>query len=479
MPGAIGRALSATRFERKARLIARQQAHVSRRARRFRPGRIWSAAILVWACVASVAEAAEFDFGVGLSAAYESNIARVETSPQSEITESLLGGLFFRENTGDVSGRIQALAARRHFVNHTFSDDTIGFLDGTGTWVIRPQRFNWLVEDTFRMVQTSILAPETPANVSPSNAFSTGPDLIFPFSSVNSILLGGRYGRFDIKYSNADNQRVTGYLRGLHALSPLTKISLNFEVARVNFVPESQTYSSIFREDYYVRFENNSALNATSIILGTSRATTYGGGLPVEPSRLAALTLSQTLTTQSKVRFAFADQLSDIYSDLIAGISGSAAPRETGVVAVVPSPLATGDIYHSTRGELGYAYDGTRFGYSLKAGDRRVDFVNDDINNYQEGYGSFVLLWSPSSAMRFDANTYLSNRNYVNLSRRDVDRTYGADVIFRPGRTMTAMLAFARFVRQSTLDLNSYVDNRVTLTLAYGTNPADLDALRR
>jgi hypothetical protein len=174
-----------------------------------------------------------------------------------------------------------------------------------------------------------------------------------------------------------------------------------------------------------------------------------------------------------------ADQLSDIYSDLIGGISGSGAPRETGVVAVVPSNFATGDIYHSTRGDLSYQYNGTRFNSTFRAGARRVDFINDNINDYREAYGTFMLMWVPSYALRFDINTYYSNRNYYNLDRTDVDRTSGADAIFRANRNMSVILTFARFVRDSTAALNSYVDNRVTLTLGYGTNPADIETLRR
>jgi hypothetical protein len=479
MPGAVGRATGATRFERNARPTEGERGHTSRP--RVEYGCIW-AAVLAGAFVALPARAAEFDYGVGLTVGYESNIGRVEVNPQSEIVESLLGGIFFRENTGDLAARVQALAVRRHFVKKTNADDTLGYLDSRGTYVVTPQRFNWLVEDTFQMVQTTITAPGAPSNLTQSNAFSTGPDFIFPISSVNSILMGGRYGRFDIKNSNIDNQRVSGYLRGLHQLSPLARVSLNYEAARVQFEPGAQIYSAIFREDGYVRFENDSALNTTSVILGASRATTYGGGLPVEPSRLAIVTLTQTLSTQTKLRLAFADQLSDVYSDLIAGITGSTAPREVGVTKVVAgpaTPFATADVYHSTRGDLGYSYEGTRFLYTLRGGERRVNFINDDINDYIERYGSAVLSWIPSAAMRFDVNGFSSSRDYGNIGRTDVDRTYGAAVLFRPNRNMTVALTYARFVRQSTVDFASYIDNRVALTVGYGSNPADIENLRR
>ena len=479
MPLAVGRT-GAHRFERSARSNADARVRATRS--RFDKARIWRAAALAGVCITLPTQAAEFDFGVGLSAAYESNINRVETDPQSEIIESLLGGIFFRENTGDLTTRVQALAIRRHFSRGTNADDTLGFLDGRGAWTISPQRLNWVFEDTFQMLQTSITAPDTPSNLTQSNAFSTGPDLIFPLSPVNSILAGGRYGRFDIKNANTDNQRVSGYLRGLHQLSPLAKVSLNYEAAKVNFEPGAQLYTSIFREDAYVRFENNSALNSTSVSLGESRATTYGGGQPVEPSRLAIVTFAQTLSTQSKVRIAFADQISDIFSDLLASITGSTAPREIGVAKIVAdptTPFATGDVYHSTRGDVGYSYEGTRFMYTLRGGERRVDFINDDVNDYLEKYGSFVFFWLPTATIRFDLNGSFSSRDYSEIGRTDVDRVYGAAATFRPNRNVTVALTGARFLRHSTVDGASYLDNRVALTVGYGTNPADIESLRR
>jgi hypothetical protein len=44
---------------------------------------------------------------------------------------------------------------------------------------------------------------------------------------------------------------------------------------------------------------------------------------------------------------------------------------------------------------------------------------------------------------------------------------------------MTVALTYARFVRQSTVDFASYIDNRVALTVGYGSNPADIENLRR
>jgi len=429
--------------------------------------RIWCTAILGWAC-ATPTHPGESGFGIGLALAHDSNIFRVETNPQGEWTQSLLAGLFFRENTIDVTARVHAQVERRHFYHHTFSDDTGGFLDGATVWTILPRQFNWTVEDTFREVQIDVTAPNTPSNLTKSNTLSTGPDFTFPLSSTNSAVLGGRYGRFDIKNSINDNQRYTGYVRGVHALTPQSKISLNYEAARVYFEPGAQLYSKALRKDWFGRFENRSAMNTTTIDIGTSRATTYGAG-PDVGGRLARATFSETLSSQSTVRIALSDQVSDTYTDLLGGVTISTAPRDPAVVVLNPSAFASGDLYHSKRGDLGYANNDGRFGYTLQGFWRRVDFVTQDDNDYLEKGGAFLWSWVLSGSMRFGASGAYSMRAFANIDRQDTDRTYGVTATYRLNSNVTVATDIGRIKRQSTVPLQGFVDNRVVLVLGYSS----------
>jgi hypothetical protein len=333
--------------------------------------------MLGWACAAPI-HAGESDFGVGLSLAHDSNIERVETNPRSDWTEVLMFGLFYRENTADVTARVLAQVESRRFIRSSFANGRGEFLDGAMVWTISPKRLTWTVADTFREVQVDIVAPSTPSNLTKSNSLSTGPDFTYPLSARDSVVMGGRYGRFDIKNSTSDSRRYLAYMRGVHALSAQTKLSLNYEAGRSYFEPGTQPFPKILREDWFGRYENLSALNSTTIDLGTSRVT-RSGGAPLESGRFARLILSEALSRQSSLRLALSDQISDTYSDVIAGVAGSAVPRDPGAGVFNGADIASADLYHSKRGELVYVNDDGRFGYTLQAYGRRVDFETLDI----------------------------------------------------------------------------------------------------
>jgi hypothetical protein len=419
-----------------------------------------------WACATPI-HAGESGYGVGLSLAHESNIGRTETNPRSEWTQALVVGLFYRENTIDVTARVQAQVERRHFYRHTFGDDTGGFLDGAAVWTILPRQFTWAVEDVFREVQLNIAAPSTPSNLTKSNTLSTGPDFTFLLSSTNSVVIGGRYGRFDVQNSINDSHRYAAYVRGMHALSPQAKLSLNYEATRAYFEPGAQVFPKILREDWFGRFENRSSVNSTTIDVGTSRVTQYGGPA-LAGNRLARLTLSEALSSQSTLRLALSDQISDTYTDLIAGATGSTAPRDAGVVALSGTTIASGDLYHSKRGDLAYTNNDGRLGYTLQAYGRHVDFETLH-QSYQEKGGTFLWTWLYSGAMRFAASTAYSKRTLESLDRQDADRTYGVRATYSLNSNVTVTMDVGRFARQSTVPLDSYVNNRVMLTLGYSS----------
>jgi hypothetical protein len=446
--------------------------------------------MLGWACATPI-HAGEYGLGVGLYVAHDSNINRVEVDQRSEWTQALLGSLFFRENTVDVTARVRAQVERRHYYTKALPDDTLGFADGAGVWNISPRRLTWTVEDTFRMVQTNLTAPASPTNLTKSNTLSTGPDFTLTMSSTNSAVIGGRYGRFDIQDSNADNQRFTAYVRGVHAVSAQTKASLNYEAAEVRFNPGAQVYSKFARDDLFGRFEYLSAVNNTVLDLGATWVTQYGSPLlqcqarpfpppycstspsSLEPGRFARLTFSQTLSPQSTLSLLFSRQLSDTYTDMIAGVTSSTAPRDVAVgsptgtpFASAGTPFASADLYHSWRGDLTYGYNDPGFRAALQGYERRVDFVNLVVQDYQEKGATFFWTWLYSDAVRFNASRIYSNRSY-DVGRRDTDSAWDASGVFRLNSNVTMILDLARYWRQSTVPLNSYVDNRVALNLGY------------
>jgi len=406
------------------------------------------------------------DYGVGLLMSYETNINRTETNPVADITESVMAGLALSENTGDVNGRILAQVERRHFVRGSFSDDTTAFIDGAGLWTISPRRLTWLLEDTFREVQLDLTSPDIPTNRAKSNSLNTGPNLTLALDSTNSILVGGRYGRFDIQHSVSDNRRYGVLVSGVHALSPQSRISMNYEAVRTLFEPEATPFPKVLREDYYGRYESLYAGSGAVIDLGTSRITRYGG----DPlfGNIERLSLIKALGPDSAFRVLYADEISDTFSDLIRGITVGSSPTDPGVVVLRGTSLATSDLYHSKRGEVAYGSQGARFQYTLLGFGRRVDFETLD-EDYDERGGRITLNWILSGATRFGLYADVSKRDYTSFVREDLDRNYAASGEIRVNRNISVTLFANLAERDSTVIGQSYVDRKVMLVLGYSS----------
>jgi len=127
-------------------------------------------------------------------------------------------------------------------------------------------------------------------------------------------------------------------------------------------------------------------------------------------------------------------------------------------------------VYRGRRGDLAYANNDGRFGYTLQAYRRRVDFVTLPAD-YHEGGGAFLWTWVFSGAIRFNASTAYTRRTFDSFDREDKERAFGVGVAFRLNRNVTITTEGARIERQSTVPLNGFVDNRVMLLLGYSTGP--------
>ena len=448
----------------------------------------WCLVVLCSGCLSPVTTlAGQLGYAAGTYLSYESNIDRIETNPRPELIASVFGGLSYQENTAEVTARATAYLEHRHFTKHTFSDDNRGYLQATGTWTIMPRRLLWIVDDTFQDVGINLLTPATPANRTNSNSFNTGPDLTYPLSSSNAAVVGARYGRLDIQNSLADNQRYLGYVRGVHTMPSLSKISLNLEESRIYFEP-GNTFSRASRQDVFARFETLSsgeglyAGDGAKLDLGKSHVVQYTADPSTPPNdldgHLVRLALSKAISSQFTLRMSYSDQISDTYSDLIAGIagsSGSLAPTDGSVFLVTTSGLATADVYHSKRVDVGFASHGGSIEYTLLPYARSVDFQTLD-QDYNEIGTLFFWRWI-SGPRRFDVFANFSKRKYDILERTDADRNYGASVEFKLNRTLTLSFVAGQQQRDSTAAGNSYVDRRALVLLGYSAN-YDLRLLR-
>lgn len=440
----------------------------------------WCVAALCWTFASSVPTlAAQVDYGVGFSLIYENNIDRTQANQRPELTQSVMAGVLLQDNSSDVTAAVLAQMEHRHFTRGTFNDDTTAFIDGHALWTMVPRRLTWLLNETFREVQLNLTAPDTPSNRAKSNTLETGPDLTLAVDSSNSIVLSGKYGRFDVQNSLSDTRRYVALVRGVHSLSPEANLSLNYQPARVYFEPGAAPFPKVLREDWYGRYEAlNPGGNNTAIELGTSRVTRYAGD-PLE-GHIVRVAVLRARTPETSVRIGYADEISDTYSDQIRGVAATTGPQDPGVVVLQASSLATADFYHSRRADVSYLSRGD-IQYTLTVYGRKVDFFTLD-EDYDEKGATLGLNWFYSSVMRFNAYGGYLKRTYLTLSsdptnpdsarRVDADRNFYAGADYKLSGNVTISLWGQVARRDSNAPGIGYVDRRVMLLLGFTTSRA-------
>ncbi len=433
--------------------------------------------------------AGQYDYGAGFALRHDSDIKSTSADPRAEWTETLFAGIAYTERTVDLTARLLAQVERRDFVRNTYRDDTGYFLKGAAVWTIVPQRLSWTVEDLAGESLLDLTAPDTPANRIKTNSLSTGPEFAFRVSPADQPVIGARYGRYDIQGAG-DNQRYTGYARWLHRLSEPEKLSLNYELTRVDFTPPS-LFANFLRQDQFLGYETLSPLNSLIFEAGTTHIQRYGGDQT--NGRLVRMAALHALTSETAVRLNLSDQISDAATDLVRRVARVTSPMTTSTpfetAAEVPlsgSSVSTGDVYRSQRGELVYVARGRRIEYTLQGYTGRIVYVTLD-QGYREAGGNVRLTWTQTDTVRVYAYADYLKRTFPSLKRpasdpilgpfdeRDTFRTAALGVTYPLTPNLSVSAEGRRLERDSKLPPDvppqGYVDNRFMLVLGYSTGP--------
>lgn len=417
--------------------------------------------------------AGQYEVGGGYSLTHDSNITHAPNGPP-EWTSALFAGVAYEEHTVDLNARFLAQAEFRNYLRNVYQDDHSGYINGAAIWTISPQLFSWTVEENFRQVQVNLTQPDVPTNRTEVSAFSTGPNFTIRFDSTNAADIGGRYDRFDIR-GPGDNQRLSGYGRLIHRVSPYTTLSANYEATRIDF-DDSVTYPQVLRMDGFVRFETRVLPHELTIDVGTSRVIRYGSD--ELRGNLGRLTFARQLTPESTLEALYLSQYSDTFTDSLRGIANPMIPGDTAIVPGVA--VVSGDPYYLRRGEMAFlsGAPGALFGYSLRGYARSVDFLTENFDFHE--WGTWLdWAWRPSYLTSIYVTGRYSKRTFLDFPETDTDSFRAGGVTYGLNRSISLTFEVSRLSHTSTVPSSDYVDWRGMLLLGYSTGPLYSPVSRR
>lgn len=303
----------------------------------------------------------ELSFGVSLGATHSDNILRTSTGEQSDTSANVGVQLQARGRTERLESDVSVNAVQRRYFDDTYPNDLVGGLNGTLRYWFSPQRFGWLIEDTFGQTSVEPRAVETPNNRQNTNFFSTGPELTIGMGERTDLSLNARYSKATYQESGSDDQRYVGTVGIVRRVGRRSSLSLTDTYERIQFTDAASTDYS--RNSVSVGFSAQGA--HTRLTAQAGYTALYGLGRTLD-GPLFNVSIVRDLTQRSSVTLTAGTSFTD---------SAEAFRRDRRLGGVLlendPNVVST-DPFQSDFASLVWALRGTRTTITV-TGDWRAD----------------------------------------------------------------------------------------------------------
>jgi hypothetical protein len=423
------------------------------------------AGLLIGAALAPAAHA-EFYLRADVGAGRTDNVSRVSVDPIAETIGLASLGLSWSERSRRLEADVNIDGDYLHYRNGTYSDEFVGYGDGQLTFGIVPERFTWLVQDTFGQAQADPFAVATPDSRQDVNYFTTGPDIILNLGQANSMRLFGRYSLVDFEVSDFDSERITGGLSLGRRFSSASSIAVvgTFDEVRFDNLPASD-YDA---RNVFLRFASEYARSSVALEAGYSWIERLTGSKISGP--LFRADVSRSLSTSSQLTVSFGTQFSDATQALRNAVDSAPSSGDLGVAA---SP----DPFENRFAEAGWTFDRNRTG--LEA------FVSWSEDRYQQQtavqpqsdrsrwiYGAGVTR-RVTSNFTAALRATLSDEEYGDAGETSEALTVAAEFDWQMGRRVGLSVRAEYYDRSSSDATTEFDELRGFVTLFYRYGGAD------
>jgi hypothetical protein len=318
------------------------------------------------ACLQALPAQAQVEYGLEAGYGRSDNVFR---RSDDEIASDILTAglqLNWQEDRTRLDADVRADLDYNHYLDGDVDDQLTGNANGQVSFAIVPERFSWLVEDTYGQAQQDPLVPATPESLEATNYATTGPDFTFGLGGNNSLRVSGRYSLVTYETSPYDSTRAGGRVSFLRQMSDRSSFGLNAtlddvdfdDAGNIDYVRRSGTFS----------YELEAARTNIDAELGytwVERDVSIGESEQDGP--LVRLEVRRKVSPSSYLNLRVGTQLSD----------ASEAMRDSlGVVDQTGTPIvstASSSIFENQFASLGWQFDRPRTSIDLS-----VSYENDD-----------------------------------------------------------------------------------------------------
>jgi len=414
-------------------------------------------------CAPIFLHAAEIDYAAAFSVTSYDNVNLVRDPPGDELSTSVRGLFSYTEDTSEHVSRLHVDVEFLNYKKDQLNDEVNGALTGESTLIIKPSLFEWYFSDVFARVTLNPLAAASSNNLINTNAFLTGPNFYFRFNNSNNLNLSIRAENYiyeEVQLEEADNNRLTTDLSYIHSVGPTSELSINGLHSIV--VYKNQTLNSNFdRTDGFLGFQYQRGLydfnleaGVTNILFDDDSIASVNQpryllsiqGRQSRTSTIAIETFQRTTDTSTSlldqldtdgVSFSSSSSLSDLYRDTGAGVNF----RRNTPLSLIVMQLSYLETRYNTQKQL-----------------------NVDVDSIAIQYDAFL---NSTSSLQFAARFAQSSYTELATERVDDDLLYSLAYRMRLRRTINLRFSLEDETRESTVDLQSYDDLRIRISIEY------------
>jgi hypothetical protein len=387
------------------------------------------------------------------------NIALTPSSELSQTIAALGVDFALQRQERRLDGSITGDFTYFDYLQHAFGRQLFGRLDGTGSFALVPDRFNWTFEDNFGEGLLDPFTPATPANLQHINVVSTGPEVLLHFGDTDFIGLIGRYSMADFQTSPFDSKRLTGRITAGHQVTAHSSVSLNGDFERVLF-DNTLLNTDYDRRRVYLAYEGKGARTDISADVGLAQVN-EGGLWQSEP--MAQLSLKRDVSAASTITASVGRQFTDAadaFQNLRSGAIGGI------VIAPAAGTLAN---YLEDYAAAGWSFQHvlTTFGVSARWEKDTYDYAQYSSLDVTRGTVEVNAERRLTSILAVQVLGSIAKTHYYNQNYDADDGLGGVGLTIHTGRRTDVRLRYDHLMRTASGVGNDYKENRIFLSAVF------------
>lgn len=403
------------------------------------------------------ATAAEFEYGLSAGVGTSDNITRVPSGGDSETILSAGLDLSLEREGSLLNADVRLDLDYLDYQDSTWDSEVTGMAEADLRFAFLPNRFEWVVQDSFGQMEINPFATPTPDNRENVNYFTTGPNVLFRLGAAGSVTLFGRYSLVDYEDTGRDNDRRMGGLTFARELSARSSLALNASAERIEY-DDPAFGSSYDRQTASLRYEIS---GARTRIAAEAGHTELHDRLETSSSPLLTLEVERDLTRRSMLTLRAGIRSMDDASSLRAGhaLGGGVPPR--------PGQISTADPYETHYASLGWTFTAPRTGFAVSTTweeDEQELLSALDRERFMIAARAHRQL---TPRLRAQAVADFRRNDYGTVGFDDDETHLGLQLAWSAGRQLSVEFELEHFMHDSSNPLNEFDETRAFVRLAW------------